>query len=63
MTEKKRVVALGFFDGVHIGHGALMRRTAERAEELGVEPAVVDQIVILKHDSDFLAKITNLVRR
>ena len=41
MTEKKRVVALGFFDGVHIGHGALMRRTAERAAALGVEPAVV----------------------
>ncbi len=41
MTEKKRAVALGFFDGVHIGHGALMRRTAERAAALGVEPAVV----------------------
>ena len=41
MIEKKRVVALGFFDGVHIGHGALMRRTASRAAELGVEPAVV----------------------
>ena len=35
-----RVIALGFFDGVHIGHGALLRRTAERARELGVEPAV-----------------------
>ena len=31
----KRVVALGFFDGVHLGHGALLRRTAEKAEELG----------------------------
>ncbi len=41
MTEKKRVVALGFFDGVHIGHGALMRATAQRAAALGVEPAVV----------------------
>ncbi len=41
MTVTKRVVALGFFDGVHIGHGALMRRTADRAAELGVEPAVV----------------------
>ena len=34
------VIALGFFDGVHIGHGALLRRTAERARELGVAPAV-----------------------
>lgn len=36
---QKTVIALGFFDGVHIGHGALLRRTAERAKELGVSPA------------------------
>lgn len=35
----KRVVALGFFDGVHLGHGALLRRTAERAGELGAVAA------------------------
>ncbi len=41
MTERKRAVALGFFDGVHIGHAALMQKTTQRAGELGVEPAVV----------------------
>ena len=35
------VLALGFFDGVHLGHGALIRRTRERAEELGMIPAVL----------------------
>lgn len=37
----KRVLALGFFDGVHLGHAALIRRTKERAEALGAVPAVL----------------------
>lgn len=37
--EEKTVIALGFFDGVHIGHGALLRKTVERARELGAVPA------------------------
>ena len=41
MTEKKRVIALGFFDGVHLGHGTLMTTTVQRASELNAEPAVV----------------------
>ena len=36
--EQKRVIALGFFDGVHMGHGALLRTVAERAKELNAAP-------------------------
>lgn len=38
---KKRVIALGFFDGVHIGHAALMEMTKLRAAEKGATPAVL----------------------
>ncbi|MBQ4315936.1 MAG: bifunctional riboflavin kinase/FAD synthetase [Oscillospiraceae bacterium] len=38
---KKRVVALGFFDGVHIGHGALLEMTVRRAREKGASAAVM----------------------
>lgn len=41
MAERKCVLALGFFDGVHRGHAALLNRTIERAEALGVEGAVM----------------------
>ena len=37
---KERVIALGFFDGVHLGHAALLRRTVEEAAARGVTPAV-----------------------
>ena len=37
---KERVIALGFFDGVHLGHAALLRRTVEEAAKRGVTPAV-----------------------
>ena len=41
MAELKRAIALGFFDGVHIGHGALLNKTKERRGELGAVPSVL----------------------
>ena len=38
METRNRVIALGFFDGVHKGHGALLHRAALRAKELGAVP-------------------------
>ena len=40
MSIKEKVIALGFFDGVHLGHAALLRRTVEEAAARGVTPAV-----------------------
>ena len=37
---RERVIALGLFDGVHLGHGALLRRAAEEAKKRGCESAV-----------------------
>jgi len=40
-TEKKRVIALGFFDGIHLGHAALLEKTKERARELSATPSIL----------------------
>lgn len=36
MTESKTAVCLGYFDGVHLGHQALLRAGREKADETGV---------------------------
>lgn len=41
MSDKKRVIALGFFDGVHLGHGELLKMVNRRAEETGCMPSVL----------------------
>lgn len=39
--EKKKIYALGFFDGVHLGHQALLTACRHLAERMDAEPAVV----------------------
>lgn len=39
MNKPRRVIALGFFDGVHLGHGALMSTAVQTARELDAVPA------------------------
>jgi len=41
MMEKKRVIALGFFDGVHIGHSALLQKVLEIGNEKNLVPSVI----------------------
>ena len=41
MSEIKRAIALGFFDGVHLGHAALLEKTKQRAAEIGAIPSVL----------------------
>lgn len=36
---KHCVIALGFFDGVHLGHGGLLRMARQRADEQGLQAA------------------------
>jgi riboflavin kinase/FMN adenylyltransferase len=38
---QKTVIALGFFDGIHLGHAALLRRTVEIAWQTGATPAMM----------------------
>ena len=37
----KNIIALGFFDGVHIGHHQILKRTVELGKELGLNPCAL----------------------
>ena len=39
--EQQRVIALGFFDGVHLGHGALLREAVRIAGQRGLKAAAI----------------------
>lgn len=41
MNSKKKIFALGFFDGVHLGHQALLKRACALAERLGATPVAI----------------------
>ena len=41
MNKDKKIIALGFFDGVHLGHQALLKACVELANELNIIPAAI----------------------
>jgi len=41
MENRGRAIALGFFDGVHIGHAALLEKAKKRAEQIDAEASVL----------------------
>lgn len=41
MKHEQKIFALGFFDGVHLGHQALLKACVDLAGELGVEAAAI----------------------
>ena len=55
MNERKRAIALGFFDGVHLGHGALLSRVKAVSQEKGLIPSA---FTFDAHPSSFITGST-----
>jgi len=62
---EKRVAALGFFDGVHIGHAALLKRVIEISRETGLNPSVItfDTLPQNFFGSDYIMLINSIEDR
>ena len=56
--KQKRVFALGFFDGVHLGHQALLSECARLARELGAHTAA---ITFMEHPRSLFAPAPPLI--
>ena len=41
MTMKKTAIALGFFDGVHLGHRTILQAAIDGAARDGLEPVAL----------------------
>ena len=41
MDSSRKIFALGFFDGVHLGHQALLKACRDLAEDMGCETAAI----------------------
>ena len=41
MNKEKKIIALGFFDGVHLGHQTLLKACVELAEQQNMEPSAI----------------------
>jgi len=54
ISNQKTVLALGFFDGIHIGHAALLRTARQRAEEMDAQTAVLTFDI---HPDTFVKKV------
>lgn len=59
MRQEKRVFALGFFDGVHLGHQALLEQCVTLARQMGVGTAAITFDAHPK--SLFSAKVPDLI--
>ena len=49
-----RIIALGFFDGVHRGHGALLRCARAMADQVGCTAAC---LTFDRHPGDLLGQL------